>query len=159
MAMPVDRAQIPTEAFREELEEIVLRRRKLHAEDNRLSRRANWLRQGIEYAEGEAQNGTVREAPTPVADGRIRPTIRQAIVLAMKAFQAERVWRPAEVIAELDARGWLPEAKSAHQMVRNRMLSMVERGELEKRDPGGYYKLADDIRNTGLLLIDDPDDG
>ena len=152
--MPVKRAPIPTQAFREELNEIALRRRELQAEDDRLARRSEWLKQGIEYAEGEPRDGVAREIlppPGTLANGRTRPTIRQAIVLVMNAYAAERIWRPGEVIAELDSRGWLPEAPSARQMVRNRMLSMVERGELERRDPGGYYKLADHIRDSGLL--------
>jgi hypothetical protein len=157
--------QIPAEAFREELDEISLRRRELSEEHLRLQRRAEWLRQGLEFVEGTGAEGDAgghaqkKIFPPEVifASGKTRPTIRQAIVLSMKAFPPERIWRPAEVIEELGRRNWLPEAKTAHQMVRNRMLAMIERGELEKIEPGGYYKLVDDIRNTGLLVVD-PDD-
>ncbi|HEX4436099.1 MAG TPA: hypothetical protein VH061_04815 [Solirubrobacteraceae bacterium] len=154
------RAQIPAAAFREELDEIELKRRELREQDQRLARRADWLRQGLEYEDGPGGEGSVQEVvppPAVFASGKTRPTIRQAIVLAMLAFPPERVWRPAEVIEELDRRGWLPAAKSSHQMIRNRMLSMVERGELLKRDPGGFYKLADDIRNTGLMPVEPED--
>jgi hypothetical protein len=152
-AVETTRVQISVDAFRDELAEIQERRRALGEEDGRLARRAAWLRQGIAYAEGGNADVSVQEMVPPdavFADGRTKPTIRQAIVLAMKGSAPERVWRPAEVIEELGRLDWLPEAKTAHQMVRNRMLAMVERGELEKRDPGGYYRLADDdVRNTG----------
>jgi hypothetical protein len=103
--------------------------------------------------------GTARRLrPEVVFAGRgTTPTIRQAIALVMNDSPSERLWRPAEVIEAIGRRGWLPSAKSATQMIRNRMLSMLERGELVKRDPGGYYQLAPEIRNTGLLRVDHDD--
>lgn len=161
--MASKRLYIPVSALRQELAEVEAERRELAAADGRLTRRQAWIEQGIEYMAGAEMDGRVTASihevvpPAEVFDAGGRPTIRQAIVMTMKDSAPERIWKPAEVIEELDRRGWLPEAKTAHQMIRNRMLAMVESGELVKREPGGYYQLAEDVRNTGLLRVD-PDD-
>jgi hypothetical protein len=149
---------MPPEAFRKELEAVKDARRELKGRDNQLARRQSWLEQGIEYTEtaapAEPGNGTTRRTVPPemiFEETKTKPTVRQAVALVMIASQPERLWRPAEVIEEIDRQGWLPRAKTAHQMVRNRMISMLDRGELVKRDPGGYYQLAPEIRNTGLI--------
>ena len=49
--------------------------------------------------------------------------------------------RPAEVIERLNELGTLPSALSARQMVRNRLLSMMER-RLLRRDDSGFYALG-----------------
>jgi hypothetical protein len=153
---------IPASAFREELDSVKTERQRLKALDAELGRKQSWLEQGIEYVGGNdpPPAESIQELVPPEVvfrEGRTKPTIRQAVVLAMKAQPPERLWKPADVIEDLEQRGWLPEAKSAHQMIRNRMLAMLERGELVRRDPGGFYQLAPDIRNTGLLM-DDPED-
>jgi hypothetical protein len=161
--MPNKRLYIPASALRQELVAVEAERRELAAADGRLARRQAWIEQGIEYMSGGGTDGhvtaSIREVvpPAEVFDDGGRPTVRQAIVMAMKDSAPERIWKPAEMIEELDRRGWMPEAKTAHQMIRNRMLAMVESGELVKRDPGGYYQLAGDVRNTGLLRVDPND--
>lgn len=153
---------IPASSFRKELDSVKTERQRLKALDAELGRKQSWLEQGIEYVGGDEPVPTesIQELVPPEVlfeDARTKPTIRQAIILAMKAHPPERLWKPADVIDEMERRKWLPEAKTAHQMVRNRMLAMLERGELVRRDPGGFYQLAPDVRNTGLLM-DDPED-
>ncbi len=149
--------ELSPEAFREELETVKDHRRALKARDHQLARHQSWLEQGIEYADSRTLAGSHGGQPEKVVSPETifdasssKPTIRQAVVLVMIASPSERLWRPAEVINEIDHRGWLPKAKTARQMVRNRMLSMVEKGELVRREPGRYYQLASDIRAAGL---------
>ena len=103
-----------------------------------------WWQQGLTLFGGEPDNPSVDQ-------DEVEPsTLRQAILALMFQNSPNRVWRPAEVISGLRERDWLPDAKSASQMVRNRLAAMVEKGELVRHEPGGYYQLAADIRNTGL---------
>jgi hypothetical protein len=79
-----------------------------------------------------------------------RPTLRQAIVMVFRGGHRDQAWKPTQVIDALEQNGWLPEARSASQMVRNRMHSMVEREQLI-RDALGNYSLPPAYWATGGL--------
>jgi transposase-like protein len=106
----------------------------------------------------QEQDAVVREIvpPSEVFTGRgpAAPNLRQAIAMAYMKAPLDTTWRPAELIDELDRLGWLPSARSASQMVRNRIRSMVERGEL-RQEKDGRYRLDPAIRNTGLMPPED----
>jgi hypothetical protein len=52
---------------------------------------------------------------------------------------------PIQVIDALDEYGWRPTAKSGDQMVRNRMLDMVAKGQLVK-DVEGRYSTPEQVK-------------
>lgn len=127
-------------------------------QDQRLEMQATeaelaWWERGLDLFGGG-------EGVRPHSRGKLRghppATLRMAILQVMFEGGEQRVWRPAEVIVALQEQGWLPEARSAAQMVRNRLLAMAEKGEVEKHEPGGYYRLAAHVRNTGVVR-DEPE--
>lgn len=65
------------------------------------------------------------------------PTLRQAIALVVVEAAPEAL-QPREIMNALESRSWLPSARSADQMVRNRLKSMVAAGELSRDDRGRY---------------------
>lgn len=142
-------ASIPVDDFLQELSEIRTARRELRERDEWLAGREAWLEQGIAYERG---GGAIQETipqPELFDDDSERPRLRQAIVNLMRENSPHRAWRPVEVIRELEGRGWLPEADSGHQMVRNRLAAMVRTGEMTKKD--GYYQLDPEVHATGVM--------
>jgi hypothetical protein len=142
-------ASIPVDDFLQELSEIRTARRELREKDEWLARREAWIEQGIAYEQSEGRIQEIVPQPELFEDGSTRPTLRQAIVIVMRDSSPHRAWRPVEVIRELDGRGWLPEADSSHQMVRNRLASMVKAGEMTKQ--GSHYQLDPEVHATGIL--------
>jgi hypothetical protein len=143
VAQVVDPRKIPKRVYETKIRELRDAREGLALKDRALASEQAWWQQGLDILlEGAAVGRTIR-----------RPTLREAIVLVLKAEDRSKTWRPAEIIEALGRRGWLPEARSHAQMVRNRLYSMVEKGEL-RRDGEGNYSIAPDIRNTGLLLVE-----
>jgi hypothetical protein len=138
----VDPRCITKETYEARIRQLVEERGDLARRDEALAREQGWLEQGLAIFHGGEPSSVVRE-----------PTLREAIVMALKAGSREKAWAPSEVVEALQRRGRLPSARSAPQMVRNRMRSMVEKDELLKEDDG-TYRLAPDIRNTGLLRVE-----
>jgi hypothetical protein len=138
----VDPRCITKETYEARIRQLVEERGDLACRDEALAREQGWLEQGLAIFHGGEPSSVVRE-----------PTLREAIVMAFKASSRQKAWAPSEVVEALQRRGRLPSARSAPQMVRNRMRSMVEKGEL-LRDDDGTYRLAPDIRNTGLLRVE-----
>lgn len=94
-------------------------------------------------------------ALAPMAGIMPGPTLRQAIAMVFLDSDKKR-WKPSEVINALELRGWLPVARSADQMTRNRLHSMAAKQELLK-DNAGNYCLGPNIRNGWLDAEHVPD--
>jgi hypothetical protein len=137
---PKDLRDLPKDAYERMIKEIKVERQQLARKDGELAREQMWWEEGLRiFASQES------DEPTPSTR-----TLRERIVLVLLDGHRDRAWRPVEIIDALGERGWLPEAASAPQMVRNRIHSMVNRGELLK-DALGHYSLAPDIWNTRPL--------
>jgi hypothetical protein len=89
--------------------------------------------------------------PPPLGNTSSQPTLRVAIALVMRAGGRGMQWKPADVMLALRRRGWMPAAKSGPQMVRNRMLEMLDDGELERDDMTSDYVLSKTVWNTGIV--------
>jgi hypothetical protein len=84
----------------------------------------------------------------PALDQEPRPTLRKAN-LKLMGQDEPRGWRPAEMRAALDERGWGPTGKNARNQIQNRFLEMLNRGELVRED--GIYWLAAAANAAGGL--------
>jgi hypothetical protein len=154
MKEETDPTQISQGSYESKIREIHERRQCLAQEDASLAREQQWLEEGLAlFARPASEPENVQEIIPPrvvFENRRTKPTLRQAIVLVFKDAPPERAWKPSEVIEALEQRGWMPEARSGSQMVRNRLGSMIENGDLV-RDALGNYSLDPAVRNTGLL--------
>lgn len=92
-------------------------------------RELSWWKQALEMFIDPPPEGV----PTDVAP----TTLSDAILAAFDGDRAARL-KPNDVIERMKERATLPTAPSGHQMVRNRMLSMMERNLLSRDDDGGY---------------------
>jgi hypothetical protein len=88
----------------------------------------------------------------PTLPDEQKPTLRKAIMRVM-AEEPNRGWRPAEVRLALDEKGWGPSGKNARNQIQNRLLDMLDRSELSRRD--GKYFLIDavDLDGGGFLAL------
>jgi hypothetical protein len=137
---PKDLRDLPKEAYEHMIKELKVERQQLARKDAELAREQMWWEEGLR----------IFVAPESGEWTPSKRTLRERIVLVLLDGHRDRAWRPVEIIEALEERGWLPEAASASQMVRNRIHGMVDRGELIK-DALGLYSLAADIWNTRLL--------
>jgi hypothetical protein len=138
----IDPRQISKETYEARIRQVAEERGDLARRDDALAREQGWLEQGLAIFYGGEPSSVVRE-----------PTLREAIIMTLKAGDREKAWTPSEIVEALQRRGRLPSARSAPQMVRNRLRSMVEKDELLK-EADGAYRLAQDIRTTGLLRVE-----
>jgi hypothetical protein len=138
-----DPRQTSKETYQARIQQLVDERGALARRDEALAREQGWLEQGLAIFHGGEPSSVVRE-----------PTLREAILMAFKAGDRATSWTPSEVVDVLERRGRLPSARSAPQMVRNHLRSMLEKGELIK-EGGSSYRLAPDIRNTGLVPVEE----
>jgi len=74
--------------------------------------------------------------PAPTVGGR--PRLKEAILGVMAEGADAYEWRPAEIHAALEARGWAPQTASARSQISNRLGDLVEAGQLRKPRPGHY---------------------
>jgi hypothetical protein len=137
---PKDLRDLPKEAYEHMIKELEVERQQLARKDAELAREQMWWEEGLRIF-------VAPESGEWIPSTR---TLRERIVLVLLDGHRDRAWRPVEIIEALEGRGWLPEAASASQMVRNRIHGMVDRGELV-RDALGHYSLATEIWNTHLL--------
>ncbi len=162
---------MPKSFFENRVRELTQRRAEHRAALQQLDLELGWWQQGLElFGDSDtddleevipstdaagSNNGTIRELQPPsevFSHSGAKPTLRQAIVAVMSEDgDLERSWRPADVRAALQRRGWMPEAKSGPQMVRNRLGTMHSEGDLDKDDNG--YRFAAEARNTGLIQL------
>jgi len=131
---------LPKDAYEGMISDIKEERQQLARKDAELAREQMWWEEGMR----------IFIAPESGEWTPSTRTLRERIVLVLLDGHRDRAWRPVEIIEALEARGWLPDAPSAAQMTRNRIGSMVAKGELIK-DALGQYSLAPDIWNTHLL--------
>jgi hypothetical protein len=146
-------ASIPVDDFLQELSEIRTARRELHERDEWLAGREAWLEQGIAYEQGDDAAEDEQQPELFENDSGKPRNLLSAVVAVMRESSPHRAWRPVEVIRELDERGWLPDADSREQMVRNRLAAMVRAGGMKKNDDG-YYQLSPKLHAEGLPADD-----
>jgi hypothetical protein len=164
-----DPAHLPRTVFDDRISELQQRVASLEDQLNHAQEQLDWWLKGLELfaAANGAQDETLFEDAQVTVDPESRivemvpstavlqspgmkPRLRQAVLRAMldrpSANGRESRWPAADLIAELDARGWLPNGKSAENMVRHMLRDLVKRGQLVK--PGyGTYALAPKTRS------------
>jgi hypothetical protein len=91
-----------------------------------------WCNQGLEFApDAPASEKPVAAIPNRDQDGEAPLALRPAILYVMRQ-EPDRLWTTPEVIRRLNDVGRLPGAKSAKQMVRNRLVEAEKSGDLIK---------------------------
>jgi hypothetical protein len=141
----LDPRRISRKQYEGKIEEIKAERARLSLVDQEFAREQRWWEEGLRIFVG----------PLDDASSEARePTLRERIVTLLWEGGQDRTWQTSEVIDGLAQRGWLPEAPSAPQMVRNRLQSMAQKRELQ-RDDSGTYRLAVSIWETREFEADD----
>ena len=101
-----------------------------------------WLKQGFKLFASSHHT-----LPQP-SSGAQKPVLRKAILNVM-GDGTKDVWKVPELIDALTARGWMPNGKSAKQIVRSRVSSMNNDGELERVGYGAYKIPSSSSSETG----------
>lgn len=104
-----------------------------------------WWRQGLQlfgsdYSNLSDESGSMVTELFPdrsLFTGKMRPTLRQAIVLVMRDNPARR-WSVDELASALNEQGWLPERESAKKRVSDMAGDMVRLGQLARVNRGVY---------------------
>lgn len=108
-----------------------------------------WLKQGYQlFASGPH---TLQQS----ASDPLKPVLRKAILQVMSQGPKD-VWRVPELIDALTERGWMPNGKSAKQIVRSRVSSMSRDGDIERVGYGAYTIPSPTEGENGPELAGDP---
>ncbi len=140
---------IPRAAYDERINELAAEYKALMAAAENVNEEIRWLIHGRDQFAQESgfhPAQTVLEQVADLAPPGVRedvaepPNIRAKIHFVIREG-GNRPMQPIQVIEALRGHGWMPTAESAPQMVRNRMLSMLHKEQLE-RDDDGYWLTA-----------------
>jgi hypothetical protein len=135
-----DPRALPRSFYDNKIRELAAEHKRLVAAAAEVSEDIKWWTAGRDrfategdHTDQAVLDGMPADAP---ADGVAPENLRAAITFVMRPG---RRMRPAEVIEALRDHGWMPTAKTGPQMIRNRMLDMHGRDELDRDDEGVYW--------------------
>ncbi|MGO9487920.1 MAG: hypothetical protein ACLQBB_02690, partial [Solirubrobacteraceae bacterium] len=129
-----DPRKLPRSFYDRKIKELRDEHRRLTEAANEVNEEIKWWVAGRDqFAPGSEGAGQPAldglDVPEPPVEEP--PSLRAKIRFVVQ--QGDRM-KPAEVIEALRDRGWMPTAKTAPQMIRNRMLSMLDDDELVRDD-------------------------
>ena len=133
-----DPRALPRSFYDKKIRELVARHVGLTAAAKEVKAEIDWWEAGRERFAADDE-GPDQERLVEVDEVGPEPepeNLRAKITFVTR--QGHGPMKPAAVIDALAERGWMPTAKTAPQMIRNRMLSMLDEGELERDEEGRY---------------------
>jgi hypothetical protein len=136
------------ETLRASLDRARERRDRAAVEFEAASREIEWLEQGLRLLDpGPEEDGdAMLRAILP--DGvPEQPTLRQAIVLAMRA-NPHTEWGATEIAQRLAMNGWTPRSGEPNKRVSDMANVMIADGQLQRTKTKGIYRLVEPLASA-----------
>ncbi len=136
------REGLDPETIRANIQRVRERRDRAYAEYEAASRELDWLEEGLTLfgAETEPDGDSLLRGLVPDGAATQQPTLRQAIILIMRA-NLESDWTVANIVRALAMNGWTPRNGDATKRVSDMAGVMATEGHLN-RTGRGVYKLS-----------------
>lgn len=152
-APSVESSSLDPVALKASIERARERRDRAYAEYEAATRELEWLQQGVRLAgadESEQGGDTLLRELLPSGAQTRKPTLRQAIILVMRA-NPRSDWSTSDIADALAMNGWLPRHGEATKRISDMANVMIKEGHLNRSDRGVYTLsalLADALRRA-----------
>ncbi len=139
----MEASSLNPEALRENINRVRERRDRAYAEYEAANRELEWLREGLRLSgadDAEHAGDALLRGLLPDGAQTRKPTLRQAIILVMRA-NPRSDWTTNDIADALAINGWSPRHGEATKRISDMANVMIKEGHLN-RSGRGVYKLS-----------------